>query len=183
MKPMNDAIRKQEFFKAGFFTLIPMLLVGCLVWGGMRGEGHVKIEGDYTKIISNARDSINHVYDLLEKIKYHKDTIEGMMEKRGILQQYYLTAIEKDTISNGLNKVEFVNTKTELEDYEASLMDFLRAELSNIKKLDIYKTAASQIVNFQNDLNLRIKDRKDYITSQGSEDEQIKKLKKITNKR
>lgn len=182
MKPMNDDARKGAITKAGFFTLIPMLLVGCLVWGGMKGEGNNKTSKSFNKVIKDSRDSISSVYGLLETSKFHRDTVQKIMLKRKDLETKYYEAFSNDMNTDKPSNDDLAKCLTELETLEQSAKNFLDTEISKIKNDDIYQTVAYQFKTFHSDLNLCIENRKKYLTSFDSKDEQVAALEeKIKN--
>lgn len=163
MKPINNDLRKQAFTRAGFFTLVPMLLVGILVWSGMRNveENESSKNEELVKMKSN----LEQVKKPITKIVFLQDTLTKMFEKKRDLEEKYKEAFLQDPSL-------ISDEKAALEKSEENIEDFLK---SQDEKND---SILGPILN-QYDVELRLSKKiwRDCLSDLG-DDEVVEELKK-----
>ena len=142
---MNDDARKGAMTKAAFFTLIPMLLVGCLVWSGMKGENentklvsekYAKIESDLTK--KNT---------LLSLLSDYQDSIRNMMDQRLVLEDKFIKAYKEDSLNT-------VSESAQLNDFENKIKIYLTKASDEIRSVDVNNIASAMFVRSRKELEL-----------------------------
>ena len=126
MKPINDDLRKKAFSRAGFFTLIPMLLVGVLVWSGMR-NGVVNDEIDSEKFTKMERE-LTSANEVIDSIITLQNTMDNMFESRNTLEKDYIKVFDKDSSS-------ISEERDLLQAQEKKIKDFLNTKQENSESL------------------------------------------------
>jgi len=154
MKPINDEQRKQAFTRAGFFTFIPMFLMGILVWGGMQNEaGNCEdCTEEKAKIEADLKESTNFI-GIVSSLQ---DTVADMFEVRIALEDKYKKAFDKDS--------SLVAEESEaLDNHDGKIESYLDAQRSKVKTKDNNQIIASLITGVKREIELKQKIRKNRI--------------------
>ncbi len=155
MKPINDDLRKQAYSRAGFFTLIPMLLIGVLVWSGMK-NGVVNNDTN-CKEIERAKTELKTANEVINSIVSLQGTMEEMFEAREILEEKYKKAFDEDPSRTS-------DEKSALEENENAIQNFL-----NIQQKESDTILRTIITQWDTELKLGTRIWTDY--TGGSDDE------------
>jgi len=149
MKPINDLQRKQAFNRAGFFTMIPMVLVGVLVWAAMQNK-EVGNGNDETTKVKNELENLEQNF---ATISFLQDTVMDMFKHRATLDKEYNEAFKKDSTDVA---VEDGN----LDTFDNTTSSYLDRQVKKSVDERSISIMSSTITQYKSEIALRRKIRK-----------------------
>lgn len=169
MKPMNDTIRKQAYTRAGFFTLIPMFIVGVLVWSGMKNGSNLRqVTSEEVEILKDSIASVNKILAFTTTVQ---NSFIELMDKRDSMERVFKKAFITDSLNVTKEEGDLVSAEQEIREY-------LNQQRKNIPKHESSMILDKMLTQFQYQSELKKKLRSNFIGNKNDsvEDDNITEL-------